>query len=151
MKNPYPLLTAIILLALFPMATEVRAQPDVGVSAVVNPADGSTLVIGSTFPVTARVFNSGTTTLSTVQIKFNIGINNTALDEMRPGAFAPGDTIEYTFTAQFTLTDTTNSGSVYCLADTPGDVDVWNNVNPTYNYSSGIASISKITRKNEVR
>ena len=132
---------AALLVSLNPAA---NAQTNAGVSAVLDPVTGSTLIIGSTFPVTAQVFNNGTTTITTMQIKFNIGINNTntALDEIWTGTLAPGDTMSYTFTALFTLNDTSNS-STFCLADAPGDTDPFNNsAYPVYNFA-GVATVSE--------
>ena len=133
-------ITALFVL----LAPTVHAQTNAGVSAVLDPVTGSTLIIGSTFPVTAEVFNNGTTTITTMPIKFNIGINNTntALDETWTGTLEPGDTISYTFTAQFTLNDTSNS-SAFCLADAPGDSLVVNNsAYPVYNFA-GVAIVSE--------
>jgi len=128
----------------------VHAQTNAGVSAVLDPVTGSTLIIGSTFPVTAEVFNNGTTTITTMQIKFNIGINNTntALDEIWTGTLAPGDTMSYTFTALFTLNDTSNS-STFCLADAPGDTNPFNNsAYPVYNFA-GVAIVSETSGLDE--
>ena len=139
-------ITALFVL----LAPTVHAQTNAGVSAVLDPVTGSTLIIGSTFPVTAEVFNNGTTTITTMPIKFNIGINNTntALDETWTGTLEPGDTISYTFTAQFTLNDTSNS-SAFCLADAPGDSLVVNNsAYPVYNFA-GVAIVSEATGLDE--
>ena len=149
--NKMRTLYAAGITALFVSLTPtVRAQTNAGVSAVLDPVTGSTLIIGSTFPVTAQVFNNGTTTITTMQIKFNIGINNTntALDEIWTGTLAPGDTMSYTFTALFTLNDTSNS-SAFCLADAPGDTDPLNNsAYPVYNFT-GVTTVLEVTGSDE--
>ena len=138
MSKKLPILFNTIILSLICLSPQTYGQTNAGVSAVLNPQSGSTLVIGSSFPVTAEVFNNGTTTITSMQLKFNIGTNNIALDEIWTGpSFAPGDTMTYTFTAEFTLDDTTSGNSVYCLADAPGDMDPWNNsTNPVYYFSA---------------
>jgi len=141
---------ALITILLVSLTPNVLAQTNAGVSAVLDPVTGSTLVVGSTFPVTAQVFNNGTTTITTMQIKFNIGINNTniALDEIWTGTLAPGDTMSYTFTSLFTLNDTSNS-STFCLADAPGDTDPFNNsAYPVY-YFAGVTNVYEATGSDE--
>ncbi|MBL4577666.1 MAG: T9SS type A sorting domain-containing protein [Flavobacteriales bacterium] len=141
-------LTAFIVFSIS-LSPAIYAQTNAGVSAVLDPVSGSTLIIGSSFPVTAQVFNNGTTTITSMQLKFNIGINNTVLDEIWTGSFAPGDTITYTFNAQFTLNDTISGSSVYCLADAPNDNMPSNNsAYPVYSFagSTGLPGMKSKNR-----
>lgn len=136
MKKLLPI--TIILFTLYGGYNTVIAQVDAGVSKVLDPISGSTLIIGSTFPVTAEIVNYGSVAVTAMNIKFNIGINNsnTALDENWTGTLAVGDTMQYTFSAQFTLNDTSNS-STFCLADATGDSSPLNNSKSPVYYFAG--------------
>ena len=72
MNKRLSLFAAAIAALLVSLTPTAHAQTNAGVSAVLDPVTGSTLIIGSTFPVTAQVFNNGTTTITTMQIKFNM-------------------------------------------------------------------------------
>ena len=135
---------------LLSLSADSNAQVNAGVSQVLDPVSGSTLIIGSTFPVTAEIFNSGNMTITSMQVKFNIGINNTntALDEIWTGSLAPGDTMNFTFAAQFTLNDTSDN-STYCLADAPGDTDPFNNsAYPVYVFAgvTGLHALNNVQK-----
>jgi len=109
------------------------AQIDAGVNFIVAPAEGSTLILNNNYTVTIRIQNYGGTTLSNVPVKFSLnGPGNTPLNEIYPGPLNAGDSAEYTFVSQFTLTDTTDPVG-YGIADINGDVFPPNNFkNATY-------------------
>ncbi|PCH95387.1 MAG: hypothetical protein COB85_04610 [Bacteroidetes bacterium] len=95
---------------------------------VVAPAAGSTLTLNSSYTVTLRLHNDSNTVITSIPVKFSLnGPGNTPLNEIWTGTLNPGDSVDYTFTSQFTVADTSDSTG-YGIADMAGDLFPPNNL-----------------------
>ncbi|HIA07167.1 MAG TPA: T9SS type A sorting domain-containing protein [Flavobacteriales bacterium] len=127
MKARFLKIIALPVILLLFSAHSSSAQ-DAGCTMVVSPAAGSTLILNSSYTVTLRIENFGTTTLTSIPVKFSLnGLGNTPLNETWTGSLDPGDSTDYTFASQFTLTDASDT-SGYGIADLVGDTWPPNNL-----------------------
>jgi len=125
----------ILCLTILSFANTAFSQ-DAGVDAVISPAPGSVLSQSSSYSVVVVIKNFGTTTLSSIPVQFQVGTN--VITDTYSGSLAPGDTVQFTFSSQLTISSTS---STFGAATTTlsGDANMFNDATQvSYSFATGI-------------
>ena len=125
------------------------AQEDAGITQVITPVNGSTLTLGYSYTVTVRIKNYGSTTLLNIPVQFSVG-TNTSLTESYSGNLAPGNTVDFTFSSQLTITNTL-VGSGFARTNVPTDMTTTNDqVSVSYVYGPPVSINEKTDKPFEI-
>jgi len=124
----------IIPIFIFGFISSSIAQ-DVGVISVIEPLDGSVLILGKDTTVTVRIQNFGTSPVSNIPVMFAIGANG-QLTDTYTGTIAGGATADFTLATLYSITSDL-SGIGFATTNLGNDIDATNNqISVNYTFAS---------------